>query len=45
MNLKITTLIKNWNEESKIAKTPEKLVGIDAFYKTYMDKYNVRQKT
>ena len=32
INLKITILIKNWNEESKLAKTPEELVKIDTFY-------------
>ena len=32
INLKIITLIKNWNEESKSAKTPEELVEIDTFY-------------
>ena len=42
-NQKITTLIKNWNEESKSAKTPEELVEIDMFYRTYMDQY--RQRT
>ena len=42
INLKITTLIKNWNEESKLAKTPEELVEIDTCYQTYMDQYNAR---
>ena len=37
INLKITTLIKNWNEESKSVKTPEELVEMDTFYQTYMD--------
>ena len=45
INLKITTLIKNWNEESKLAKTPEELAEIDTFYQTYMDQYNARQRT
>ena len=39
------TLIKNWNEESKMAKTPTDLVDIDMFYRNYMDKYNARRKT
>ena len=38
-------LIKNWNEESKSAKTPKKLVEIDTFYRTCMDQYNARRKT
>ena len=38
-------MIKNWNEESKSAKTPKELVEIDTFYRTYMDQYNARQKT
>ena len=38
-------LIKNWNEESKSAKTPKELVKIDTFYRTYMDQYNARRKT
>ena len=37
-------MIKNWNEESKIAETPEELVEIDMYYRNYMDKYNARQK-
>ena len=32
INLKISTLIKNWSEESKSAKTPEELVEMDMFY-------------
>ena len=44
INQKLTTLIKNWNEESKSAKTPKELVEIDTFYRTYMDQYNARQK-
>ena len=42
INQKLTTLIKDWNEESKAAKTPEELVEIDTFYRTYMDQYNAR---
>ena len=38
-------LDKNSDEESKIAKTPEELVEIDTFYRTYMDKCNARRKT
>ena len=45
INWKITTLIKNWNKESKLAKTPEELVEIDTFYRTYMNQYNARQRT
>ena len=44
INKKITTLIKNWNEESKLAKTSSEVVEIDEFYRTYMDQYNARQK-
>ena len=29
-------LIKNWNEQSKSAKTPKELVEIDTFYRTYI---------
>ena len=42
INLKVTSLIKNWNEESKIAETPEELTEIDTLYRAYMDKYNAR---
>ena len=31
INKKIMTLIKNWNEESKLAKPPKELVEIDTF--------------
>ena len=41
-NKKITTLIRNWNEESKSARTPMELIEIDTFYRTYMDRYNAR---
>ena len=44
INKKITTLIRNWNEESKLAKTSSQVVEIDEFYRTYMDQYNARQK-
>ena len=45
INWKLTTLIKNWNEESESGKTPKELVEIDTFYRTYMGQYNARQKT
>ena len=45
INWKIRMLIKNWNEESKSAKTPKELVEIDTFYRTYIDQYNARRKT
>ena len=31
INKKITTLVRNWNEESKLAKTPTKVIEIDEF--------------
>ena len=42
INKKITTLVRNWNEESKSAKTPTKVIEIDEFYRPYMDQYNAR---
>ena len=42
INKKITTLVRNWNEESKSAKTPTKVIEIDGFYRPYMDQYNAR---
>ena len=42
INKKITTLVKNWNEESKLAKNHNKVVEIDEFYRPYMDQYNAR---
>ena len=42
INKKITTLVRNWNEESKLAKTPTEVIEIDEFYKPYMDQYNTR---
>ena len=45
INKKITVLVRNWNEESKSAKTPTELIEIDEFYGPYMDQYNARQKT
>ena len=37
INKKITTLVRNWNEESKSAKTPTELIEIDEFHRPYMD--------
>ena len=37
-------MIRNWNEESKSAKTSTEVVEIDKFYRPYMDQYNARQK-
>ena len=45
INKKTTTLVRNWNEESKSAKTPTELIEIDEFYRPYMDQYNARWKT
>ena len=45
INKKITILVRNWNEESKSAKTPTELIEIDEFYRPYMDQYNARWKT
>ena len=44
INKKITTFVKNWNEESKLAKNSNEVVEIDEFYRPYMDQYNTRQK-
>ena len=44
INKKITTLVKNWNEESKLAKNHNEVVEIDEFYRPYMDQYNARRK-
>ena len=44
INKKITTLVKNWNEGSKLAKNSNEVVEIDEFYRPYMDQYNTRQK-
>ena len=41
INKKITTLVKNWNKESKLAKNSNKVVEIEEFYRPYMDQYNV----
>ena len=35
MNKKITTLVKNWNEESKSARNSNEVVEIDEFYTLY----------
>ena len=40
INKKITTLVRNWNEECKSAKTPTEVIEIDEFYRPYMDQYN-----
>ena len=45
INKKITILVRNWNEESNSANMPMELIGIDEFYRPYMDQYNARQKT
>ena len=45
INKKITILVRNWNEESKSAKTHSELIEMDQFYRPYMDQYNARRKT
>ena len=42
INKNITTLVKNWNEESKVAKNSNEVVKIDEFYRPYMDQYNTK---
>ena len=42
INKKIATLVRNWNEESKLAKTPTEVLEINEFYRPYMDQYNAR---
>ena len=44
INKKITTLMKNLNEESKQAKNSNEVAEIEEFYRPYMDQYNNRQK-
>ena len=44
INKKITTLVKNWNEESKLAKNSNEVAEIEKFYRPYMDQYNTRRK-
>ena len=44
MNKKITTLTKNWNEESKQARDTNEVTEIEEFYRPYMDQYNNRRK-
>ena len=44
INKKITTLVKNWNEESKQAKNSNEVAEIEEFYRPYMDQYNNRRK-
>ena len=36
-------MVKNWNEESKLAKNHNEVVEIDEFYGPYMDQYNARR--
>ena len=38
-------MVRNWNEESKSAKTPTELIEKHEFYRSYMDQYNARWKT
>ena len=45
INKKITSSVRNWNEESNLANTPTDLIEIDEFYRPYMDQYNARWKT
>ena len=42
INKKISTLVKNWNEEGKLAKNSKEVVEIDELYRPYMDQYNTR---
>ena len=44
INKKITTLVKNWNEESKLAKNSNEVAEIEEFYRAYMDQYNDRRR-
>ena len=44
INKKISTLVKNWNEESKLAKNSNEVAEIEEFYRPYMDEYNTRRK-
>ena len=44
INKKIATLVKNWNEESKLAKNSNEVAEIEEFYRPYMDQYNTRRK-
>ena len=37
-------MVKNWNEESKLAKNSNEVAEIEEFYRPYMDQYNTRQK-
>ena len=45
INKKITTLVRNWNEESKSAKAPTEVIEIDEFFRPCIDQYNARLKT
>ena len=44
INKKITTLMKNWNEESKQAKNTTEVTKIEDFYSPYLDQYNNRRQ-
>ena len=44
INKKITTLVKNWNEESTLAKNSNEVAEIEEFYRPYIDQYNNRRK-
>ena len=44
INKKLTTLMKNWNEESTQAKNSNEVAEIEGFYRPYMDQYNNRRK-
>ena len=37
-------MVKNWNEESKLAKNSNEVAEIEEFYRPYMDQYNTRRK-
>ena len=44
INKNITTLVKNWNEKSKLAKNSNEVAEIEEFFRPYMDQYNNRWK-
>ena len=37
-------MVKNWNEESKLAKNSNEVAEIEEFYRAYMNQYNTRRK-
>ena len=37
-------MVKNWNEESRLAKNSNEVAEIEEFYRPYMDQYNTRRK-